>query len=268
MNGWTAALLAGGLFLAFYSIFLLTRKKEGGDTDRKLGSGFIFLAAIVWGLAFGRLLDDLALGMQLGLSLALLLPAVSMLLNPRRRGVLFSMALLMVAVGVGVPAVGQLWERLKNVAQPGQADEIEAALDRVSRQIGESDAQLVQLQRDRQQVERELREFGYSSLEALEANREAALRLDELAEIDQLQDLLGDHLALLRNKREQLEVGLRRARRLEGTESAAGENLLDIDVEAIMREIELSSREPSRAVTVEEHIERQRKQALLDETMQ
>jgi len=91
--------------------------------------------------------------------------------------------------------------------------------------------------------------------------------LDELAEIDQLQDLLGDHLVLLRNKREQLEVGLRRARRLEGTESAAGENLLDIDVEAIMREIELSSREPSRAVTVEEHIERQRKQALLDETM-
>lgn len=267
MNGWTTALLAAGLFLVAYAILLLTRRKDKAGNDRKLGTGFALTAALVWGLAFGRLLEDFWFGLRLGLALALVLPAIGMLVKPQKRGVLSAMIFLMIAVGVGLPAVNKLWDHVADATGQNSVHAIENALSRVSGHIGESEQQLLELKQDRKAVAQELRRFGYTSLEELEKDSKALLRLNELAEIDRLQTALTDHLAMLRRKEEQLEVGLRRAKRLDGTEAAAGEDLLDIDVDQIMREIE-SSQLPERAATVEEHLRRREKQELLEETMQ
>lgn len=266
MNGWTTALLAAGLFLVLYAILLLTRQKGEASNDKKLGAGFAILAAIIWGLAFGRLLQDFWFGIRLGFALAMLLPAIGMLVRPRKRGVLSAMIFLMIAVGVGLPAVNELWSRIAVATQPNSVREIENALSQVSNHIEKSEKQLQTLQRDRKAVAEELRDFGYTSLESVEEDSEALLRLNELAEIERLQGALKEHLVLLQNKQKQLQVGLRRAQRLDGTEKAAGESLLDIDVEKIMQEIE-SSALPERAVTVEEHMQRREKQELLKETM-
>ncbi len=266
MSGMTWALLAAGVFLVAYAVILISRQKQGKGGGKGLGVGFALVAALVWGMALGRLLEDFWTGMRLGAFAGLVLPAIGVLLQPERRGVVPALVLLILGVVMGAPVLSRLGDRILPSEAESKTARIEQVLNDLEERIEQGEAELKRLQKDREETVQALRSFGYDRFENVETDSAAFLRLKELMEIKRLQKALRGRLETFRKKRQQLSVALRRARRLADAESAAGDDLLEIDVESIVQEIKTTARR-SQAKTVEEHMERDALRDLFDKAL-
>jgi len=256
-------LVAVGGFLVLSAVGTLFRAgKDGERRKESIGCGFMFVAALFWGVALARYLGDWSAGMRLGVALALLLPVLATLVNRRGGRMLASIVLLTAAVALGASAVPKLLEHLRPPRWEVTLGRTQAAVADLGKQIESTRAYIKKLGAERDALKRKIRELGFTNFAAIANDPRGFALLTELGEVDRMaaaaQARLVEREALLLR----MEAAERQIRRRADAQ-ATGVEFDETEIAAILDQAKRPPAELGPA-TVEEHVARERLKQLFE----
>lgn len=258
MSAFSWGLIIAGAFLLLYAIRVLLSNGEKEDKRRRqsLGCGFVLMTGLVWGLALTNLLGSLGSGLRLGFSLALLLPALAVLLGARRHGVIGPAIALILAVAIGATELPRLWRYVSPPEAESAVRQLESARSELQSRIGKTEAYVEQLAEENQELKRELNDIGHEDFDSLENDPDAYALLKELGQVNRLEQEARNKLESWRATVDRVERALRRLRRLSEAEQAMGKEFSQAEIQRVLDEVHRAPDvQPTR--TVEEHVRRE-----------